>query len=81
VTRLVVSKKHVEGLTFTPDGGHLVVVCNDKVARLYDVGTWTERQTLDFGIGGLRSVVVAPDGSRAAAGSTYSGKVVIWDLD
>ena len=78
------TKKHLEAFAFTPDGRHLIAVSNDKVARLYDVGTWTERQTLDFGIGGLRSVAVAPDGSRAAAGSsvsTYSGKIVIWDLD
>jgi WD40 repeat protein len=84
VTRLVVSKKHVDGFTFTPDGRHLIVACNDKRARLYDTGTWAERQTLDWGIGGLRCVAVAADGSRAAAGSsigTYSGKVVIWDLD
>jgi len=84
VIRLTVSKKHVEGFLFTPDGGHLIVACNDKAARLYDVGTWSERQTLDWGIGGLRSVAVAADGSRAAAGSavsTYSGKIVIWDLD
>src|SRR5262249_9485027 len=85
VTRVTTStKKHLEALAFTPDGGHLIAVSNDKVARLYDVGTWTERQSLDFGVGGLRSVAVAADGSRAAAGSavsTYSGKIVIWDLD
>src|SRR5262249_40133777 len=37
VKRLIVSKKHVEGFVFTPDGGHLIVACNDKAARLYDV--------------------------------------------
>ena len=66
------------------DGSRIVTASYDKAARLYDTGTWTARPSLEWGIGGLRSVAVAPDGTRAAAGScvsTYSGKVVIWDLD
>jgi WD40 repeat protein len=75
--------KYYEALAFTPDGHHLITVSNDKSARFYDTGTWEARQTLDWRIGALKSIAVAADGSRAAAGSgsTYSGKVVIWDLD
>ena len=83
VTCLTSPTKYYEALTFTPDGRHLITVSNDKSARFYDTSTWAARQSLDWGVGALKSIAVAADGSRAAAGSgsTYSGKIVIWDLD
>jgi WD40 repeat protein len=83
VAQLSLKTKYFEGFAFTPDGAHLIAVGNEKTAKIYDTDTWAERQTLDWGIGPLKSVAVSPDGHRAAAGSgsgTYSGKIVIWDL-
>jgi len=79
VTRLVVPSKEVRAFAFTPDGGTLVTVSDDGVARSYDTDAWGERQSRDLGIGALRCVAVA-NGDRAAAGG-QGGKVVVWDLD
>jgi WD40 repeat protein len=82
VTRLTSPTKYYEALAFTSDGRHLLTVSNDKVARFYDTGTWEARESMDWRVGALKSVAVTADGSRAAAGggSTYTGKIVIWDL-
>jgi WD40 repeat protein len=74
------SRKHFQGLAFTPDGRRLITVSNDKTARLWDCSTWTEAGGYEWKIGKLRSVAVSPDGLRFAAGGD-SGQIVIWDND
>jgi WD40 repeat protein len=84
VAQLTCPSKYFEGCVFTPDGRHLLTVSGDGVARMYETDGWTERQAWDWKAGALKSVAVSPDGCRAAAGTgtgTYSGKIVIWDLD
>jgi WD40 repeat protein len=67
-------------LAFTPDGRRLVTVGKEKVARMWDAAKWKEASKVALKIGNLRSVAVAPDGSRIAAGSD-TGKVAVWDAD
>jgi WD40 repeat protein len=75
-----VGTKHFKGLAFTPDGRGLVTVSNDEHVRLWDTASWSEVGGFEWQVGQLRSVAVAPDGMRMAAGSA-TGKVVIWDVD
>ncbi len=79
VARIKVGTKHITGIAFTPDGSKLVAVSNDTRVRVYDARTWTETEGYEWKVGKLRSVAVAPDGLRMAAGSG-TGKVVIWDV-
>jgi WD40 repeat protein len=80
VARVKVGPLYFQAVAFTPDGRLLVAARNDGTVRLYDAQTWYERAALDWKIGPLVSLAVAPDGMRAAAGSKR-GKVVVWDLD
>ncbi len=80
VACIKVGTKHITALAFTPDGSKLVAVSNDTRIRVYDARTWTETTGYEWKVGKLRSVAVAPDGLRMAAGSG-TGKVVIWDVD
>jgi WD40 repeat protein len=82
VARLTSPTKYYEALAFTSDGRRLITVSNDKATRLYDTDTWEARESMDWGVGALKSVAVTADGCRAAAGGGASaGKIVIWDLD
>jgi WD40 repeat protein len=72
--------KHFKGLVFTPDGGQLATVSNDKIVRVYDTATWAEVTGYEWKVGKLGCVAVASDGLRMAAGSD-SGKIVVWDVD
>ena len=72
--------KHIQGLAFTADGRHLLTVSNDETVQVWDARTWAERTTINWSIGGLINLALAPGGVRAAAGSD-AGKVVVWDLD
>jgi WD40 repeat protein len=80
VAREKAGSHYFQAVAFTPDGHSLVAARNDGTVRLYDARTWRERSALDWKIGPLVSLAVAPDGMRAAAGSKR-GKVVVWDLD
>ena len=50
------------------------------VGRMARPANGKEAGGYDWKIGNLRSVAVAPDGSRMAAGSD-TGKVVVWDAE
>jgi WD40 repeat protein len=69
-------KGRITGLATLPDGS--VVSCGwDECIRFWDAAG-REQRVLNFGIGKLNALAVAPDGSRFAAGSV-TGQVVIWD--
>lgn len=72
--------KHFKGLVFTPDGGQLATVSNDKIVRVYDTATWAEVTGYEWKVGKLGCVAIASDGLRMAAGSD-SGTIVVWDVD
>ena len=71
---------HYLDLAFHPDGRNLFVVSNDRTVRCWDGDHWQERHALDFDVGKLKCLAIAPDGLTAAAGGD-TGKVVIWDVD
>jgi WD40 repeat protein len=71
----------VQDLAFTPDGRHLFVVSTDTTdVQVRDTNSWALIKSYAWGVGELRCVDVAPDGTRAAVG-TATGKIVVWDVD
>jgi WD40 repeat protein len=80
VVALTPGKKYFTGFCFAPDGKRLIAVNNDAVARAYDTTTWAELSGYEWQIGRLTAVAIAPDGLRAACGSS-KGRVVVWDLE
>jgi hypothetical protein len=50
------------------------------MAVLWETTGWTEVREFGWDIGPLKSVAIAPDGSRAVCASDR-GRVVVWDLD
>ncbi len=74
------SRKHFMAAAFGPTGRHLFVARFDATVHVFDAAGWGCRVRFDWGVGPLRSVAVAPDGTLAAAGNER-GEVVIWDVD
>jgi WD40 repeat protein len=74
------TKEHIVSLAFSPDGATLATVSNDHMARLWEADTGRERASYGWEVGPLKSVAIAPDGMRAAAGS-QKGQIVVWDLE
>jgi WD40 repeat protein len=77
VWRHKIDRRHFEAVAFTPDGRFLVASHNDPTVRLWEVGTWRQQAAYDWKIGLVRSLAMARDGMRAAAG----GRIAVWDLD
>jgi WD40 repeat protein len=66
--------------TFHPSAPFLLAAADDGTVRLYRTDTWEEAERYAWGFAKAKSVAVAPDGMRAAAGGD-EGRVVVWDLD
>jgi WD40 repeat protein len=73
-------RNHFLSGAFTPDGRRFLTASNAETVKCWDTGTWTLAREYAWGVGGLRSVAVAPDGMTAAAGGDNSD-VVLFDLD
>jgi WD40 repeat protein len=80
VARLRQRSKHFLSGNFTPDGRRFLTASNEGSVKCWDTATWTLTREYAWGIGGLRSVAVAPDGLTAAAGGEKK-TVVLFDLD
>ena len=74
------STKFIQNAAFTPNGKHLITVSNEATAVVWETAGWTEVREFAWDIGPLKTVAVAPDGTRAACASDR-GRAVVWDLD
>jgi WD40 repeat protein len=70
----------IQALAFTPDGRRLLTAGHDGLVSVWGTETFQLEQALDFGIGNLRCLAIAPDGLTAVAGGERGG-LVRWDLD
>lgn len=77
---LYLAAKHFMDAAFAPDGRLLFTASKEGTVRVYATATWALEKSFDWGVGPLRAVAVAPDGTRAAAAGD-AGRVVVWDLD
>ncbi len=73
-------KNHFLSGAFTPDGRRFLTASTAETVKCWDTATWTLSREYAWGVGGLRSVAVAPDGLTAAAGGDQTD-VVLFDLD
>ena len=80
VARRPSAAKHVTDAAFTPDGRWLLTAGKEGAVRVWDTAGWECARALEWGVGPLRAVAVAADGTRAAAAGD-TGQVVVWDLD
>jgi WD40 repeat protein len=69
----------VVAVSFPPEGEALLSADEGGLVCLWDVASHRPRQSWDWGIGQLRSVVFAPNGLTAAAGGHRD--VLVWDID
>jgi WD40 repeat protein len=68
-------------VAFTPSGTRLLAASGGGVAVHARIRrTWRETARLEWGIGRLSALAVAPDGLTAAAGGA-AGQIVVWDLE
>jgi WD40 repeat protein len=70
----------VKRMAFTPDGNLLVSGDAKGIVRLRELPSLCERSALDWGVGSVQALAVAPDGMTAAAAGLRQ-QIVIWDLD
>jgi WD40 repeat protein len=77
---LTLGGRHAKDVTFSPDGGSLVAVSGEGVARVWETSGWTERAGFSWDIGPLRCVAFSPDGQRAAC-TEHRGIIMVWDWD
>jgi WD40 repeat protein len=68
----------VLGVAFLPDGQSLLSAGTDGLIKHWSLDGQLLR-TIDWRIGELGAVAIAPDGLTAAAGGAES--IVVWDLD
>jgi WD40 repeat protein len=73
------SRKHFVSMTVHPSG-LLLTVDDAWLVRVWTVPELSSFRTIAWDIGKLYTVVVSPDGARAAVGS-HTGKVLVWDWD
>jgi len=73
------SRKHFVAMAVHPEG-RVLTVDNERLVRVWDVPSLQPVRTIEWDIGKLYAVAVAPDGSRAAVGS-HTGRVLVWDWD
>jgi WD40 repeat protein len=66
-------------VSFTPDSRSLVTASWDRTVGIWDAATGRQTDSLDWQLGRMFSVAVAPDGMTAAAGGEQP-HVVVWDL-
>jgi WD40 repeat protein/DNA-binding SARP family transcriptional activator len=71
-------RRGVSGVSFTPDGVHLVTGSQDGTAKVWDASTGQEEFKLT-GYGPINYIAVSPDGNRAATGNR-NGTATIWDI-
>ncbi len=64
---------------FVPGGPDIVVGDNESLLRLLSIRPGKEERRFAAGAGGIRNLVVAPDGKRAVS-SALDGVVRVWDL-
>ena len=69
----------VSALAFTRDGKTLIAASGDRLIRLWDPATGTERRRLEGHTAAVLSLALAPGGQRLASGSA-DGTVRFWDL-
>jgi WD40 repeat protein len=71
-------KGKVTGLSFSPDGGRLASVGEDRSVRLWEVATGRELATFRGHAHHIFAVAFHPDGRRILSGG-YDGVVKVWD--
>lgn len=73
-------KALVNDVAVTRDGRRIFAAMDDGRVRVWDAHTGEPGPVFDWGIGGIFSLALAPDGLTCAATGTKS-RIVLWDVD
>jgi WD40 repeat protein len=65
--------KHVQCVTFTPDGSRLLSASTDGTIRFWDAATGQPKERIDIGHHVVHGLTISPDGSRLVAAVTGAG--------
>ncbi len=68
------------GLAFTTSGETLISARDDGVIRFWDISSQRLRSEMDWKIGKVRTMALAPDGMTAAVGGSDCN-ILVWDLE
>ena len=77
---LVAHKQPVWGVAFSASGELVHTAGKDGTHRVFDRATGRQVRAMDFCLGGLMAMALAPDGLTMAAG-TAGGRLVVWEID
>jgi WD40 repeat protein len=83
VRRLQDPSRYAQSLAFSADGRILALAGNRPGVQFWDVETGIELESLEAGMGSVRSATFSPDGKRLAVGTSKSQRqraiVAIWE--
>lgn len=71
---------HIRSTSFSPDGQTLAAMLDNGTVELWDIATYTHRETLAVKPNSIKGISFSPDGQTLAGWDSWSISVHLWDV-